>query len=108
MNKENKKYEVWVDDNYQAGIDPNSYQKDSEFNSKEDAVRKCEEILFKSLVNHYEDGMEFGDVSASWAMSGDDPFIRSEDCKFSAREFIDSKRNNEDYFKKIKESKNAK
>ncbi len=106
--KLNKKYGVWIDDNYHAMMEPNTYHKYFEFDNKEDALKKCEELLIESLSNQYKEGSSFGDTVASWAMFGEDPFIRSDDCEFSARKFIETKRDDEDYFKKIRNFKNAK
>ncbi|MDO8739997.1 MAG: hypothetical protein Q7J54_00290 [Candidatus Woesearchaeota archaeon] len=108
MDSTNKKYEVWIDDNYHAMMDPDSFQKYTEFDNAEDAIKKCKEILLDSLTYLYEDGMTLGDVIAQWAMFGDDPYIRAEDCKFSAREFLDKEIDKEAYFDEIKKYKNAK
>ncbi len=106
-NNQSNKYEVFVDDNYHALMEPNSYKKIYEFDNKEDAINKCEEILIQSLIDLYKEGMSIDEISAIWAMYGEDPFIRAKDCKFSSREFLDTKRDDEDFFLKIKSLANA-
>ena len=83
------KYKVYVDDNYHYMDEGERYAVGS-YNSLKEALEKCKEITVKSLEDFLEKGITPEDLSAQWAMFGEDPFIRGGDgtVPFSARKFI--------------------
>ena len=84
-----EKYKIYVDDNYHYMDESERYVADS-YSSLEEAVERCKELTIKSLEDLYEDGITPENLSAQWAMFGEDPFIRGGDgsVPFSARKFI--------------------
>ncbi len=102
MLSNSKKYEVWIDDNYSAISDPQSYFKHAEFSNKEDAITCCEGILIDSLADGYSPGVPFENLILNWEKGGDDPFIVASDCDFSARGYLKMKEGDQKYFDKIK------
>jgi len=90
-----RKYQVYIDDNYHY-MDKSERYVAGSYSSLEEAVERCKEITIKSLEHHYENGITPEDLSAQWAMFGEDPFIRvdpfitgaDEQVPFSARKFI--------------------
>ena len=87
--KKNKKFSVYVDDNYHFMDEDERYTVGS-FNSLEEALEKCREITIRSLDDLYESGIIPEKLKAQWSMFGEDPFIRGGDgsVPFSARKFI--------------------
>ena len=83
------KYKVYVDDNYHHMDEGERYEVGS-YNSLEDALEKCKEITIRSLTSLLEKGITPENLSAQWAMFGEDPFIVGGDgsVPFSARKFI--------------------
>ncbi len=84
-----EKYKIYVDDNYHYMDESERYVADS-YSSLEEAVERCKELTIKSLKDLYEDGITPENLSAQWAMFGEDPFVRGGDgsVPFSARKFI--------------------
>ena len=84
-----EKYKIYVDDNYHYMDESDRYVADS-YSSLEEAVERCKELTIKSLEDLYEDGITPENLSAQWAMFGEDPFVRGGDgsVPFSARKFI--------------------
>lgn len=78
-----------VDDNYHHADESERYAAGS-YASLEEAIEKCKEITVKSLKQFYEEGITPEQLSAQWAMFGDDPYIVGavESVPFSARKFI--------------------
>ena len=85
----NDKYKVFVDDNYHYMDESERYVADS-YSSLEDAVERCKELTIKSLEDLYEDGITPENLSAQWAMFGEDLYIvgAGGSVPFSARKFI--------------------
>ena len=83
------KYKVCVDDNYHYMDEGERYEVGS-YDSLEDALEKCKEITIKSLADLLEEGITPENLSAQWAMFGEDPFIigAGGSVPFSARKFI--------------------
>jgi hypothetical protein len=84
-----EKYKIYVDDNYHYMDESARYVADS-YSSLEEAVERCKELTIKSLEDLYEDGITPENLSAQWAMFGEDPFVFGGDgsVPFSARKFI--------------------
>jgi hypothetical protein len=69
-----EKYKIYVDDNYHYMDESERYVADS-YSSLEEAVERCKELTIKSLEDLYEDGITPENLSAQWAMFGEDPFV---------------------------------
>jgi hypothetical protein len=84
-----EKYKICVDDNYHYMDESERYPADS-CSSLEEAVERCKEFTIKSLQGLYEDGITAEDLSAQWAMFGEDPYVVGGDgsVPFSARKFV--------------------
>ena len=84
-----EKYKIYVDDNYHYMDESERYVAGS-YSSLEEAVERCKEITIKSLEDFYENGITPENLSAQWAMFGEDPFVFGGDgaVPFSARKFI--------------------
>ena len=84
-----EKYKIYVDDNYHYMDESERHVADS-YSSLEEAVERCKELTIKSLEEFYEDGITPENLSAQWAMFGEDPFVFGGDgsVPFSARKFI--------------------
>jgi hypothetical protein len=85
----NEKYKVYVDDNYHH-LDERERFEVGSYDTLEEALEKCKEITVRSLEDQFEDGITPDQLSAQWAMFGEDPFIYGGDgsIPFSARTFI--------------------
>ena len=85
----NKKYTVYVDDNYHY-MDKSERYAEGSYESLEEAINKCKELTIKSLEHFYETGITPEKLSAQWAMFGEDPYVFGVDGEvpFSARKFI--------------------
>ena len=86
-----KKYKVFVDDNYHYMDEGERYPVGS-YDTFAEALEKCKEITITSLKHLYEKGMTPDELHAQWSSFGEDPFIRGADepVPFSARKFIDT------------------
>ena len=84
-----EKYKIFIDDNYHY-MDESERCAAGSYSSLEEAVEKCKEITIKSLEHFYENGITPENLSAQWAMFGEDPFIVGGDgpVPFSARKYI--------------------
>ena len=84
-----EKYKIYVDDNYHYMDESERYAAGS-YSSLEEAVERCKEITIKSLEHFYENGITPENLSAQWAMFGEDPYVVGGDgpVPFSARKFI--------------------
>ena len=87
--KMKEKFRVIVDDNYHHADESERYTVGS-YATLEEAIDKCKEITIKSLEDFYEEGTTSEDLSAQWAMFGEDPYIfgGKGSVPFSARKFI--------------------
>ena len=87
--KMSENFKVIVDDNYHSGGESDRYAVGS-YTSLEEALDKCKEITIKSLEHFYEKGIAPEDLSAQWAMFGEDPYIYTGkgSVPFSARKFV--------------------
>ena len=83
------KYKVIVDDNYHHGDESERYPVGS-YDSLEEAINKCKELTIESLEYFYETGITPENLSAQWALFGEDPYIFGGEgsVPFSARKFI--------------------
>ena len=79
------KYTVFVDDNFHMGEEEERY-KLGEYDSCQEAVDACKEIVDEFINKGYSEGMSFKELWEGYMMFGEDPFIQSDDpiCKFSA------------------------
>jgi len=80
-----KKYEVYVDDNFHY-MDECERYKLGEFESCDEATAVCKRIVDEFLEQGYEKGMSFKELYKGYIGFGEDPFIVSGDktCFFSA------------------------
>ena len=85
------KYKVYVDDNYHY-MDKDERYPAASYDSLEEALQKCREIVIRSLEDLYEKGIIPENLSAQWSMFGEDPFITGAGgggpVPFSARKFV--------------------
>jgi len=79
------KYTVFVDDNFHMGDEEERY-KLGDYDSCQEAVDACKEIVDEFINKGYSEGMSFKELWEGYMMFGEDPFIQSDDpiCKFSA------------------------
>jgi len=84
-----KKYKVCIDDNYHY-MDESERSSAGSYDSLDEAIAKCKSMTIDSLKSFYEEGITPEELSAQWAMFGEDPFIIGADgsVPFSARKFI--------------------
>jgi hypothetical protein len=84
-----EKYTVYVDDNYHY-MDEGERVTAESYDSLEEALEKCREIVSRSLNDLYEKGITPEKLSAQWSMFGEDPFIvgAGGSVPFSARKFV--------------------
>jgi hypothetical protein len=61
------------------------------FGDREEAVRRCVEIVESSLFNEYRPGMSAKELMDRYKSFGEDPWISGSDegCKFSAWEYAE-------------------
>ncbi len=85
--EESKKvrYTVRVDDNYHYMDESERYTL-GEYETCEQAIRECKQIVNDFLSSSYKAGMTTYELYQGYVMFGEDPFISSgdENCKFSA------------------------
>ena len=82
------KYKVFVDDNFHY-MDESHRYKLGEFSSLGKAIEACEKIVDEFLLDNYKPGMTSGELSAQYALYGEDPYIvgADENVPFSARDY---------------------
>jgi hypothetical protein len=87
--KMSEKYKVYVDDNYHY-MDEDERVTAGSYDSLEEALAKCREIVIRSLNDFYEKGITPEKLSAQWSMFGEDPFVvgGGGSVPFSARKFV--------------------
>jgi len=69
------KYEVFVDDNFHY-MDEDERYKLGEFDTEEEAVAACKEIVDKFLLFNYKPGMTAEELYSHYTDFGEDPFVR--------------------------------
>jgi hypothetical protein len=74
-------YTVLIDDNYHF-MDKSERVKGGEFESMEQAVEKCRNIVDEYLLTALKPGMTSDELYRRWVQFGEDPFIPGGD--FSA------------------------
>ena len=82
------KFEVFVDDNYHYH-DESARYKHGEFDTYEEAVKACKEIVDADLLNMYKEGFSAAELYSSYTSFGEDPFIKPapKSEKFSAWDY---------------------
>jgi len=85
-------YVVYVDDNFHY-MDESERYKDGEFDTKEQAIARCQEIVDEFFEPHTNDRLSFDELWNGYTMFGDDPFIVTKDktCVFSAWDYAKQK-----------------
>ncbi len=80
--------EVLVDDNFHYQDEPERY-KQGEYETYEEAVKVCKEIIDGELLHVYGEGTSATDLYDSYTSFGEDPFIRQSPGgqRFSAWEY---------------------
>ena len=90
MNSSNSKiwFEVFVDDNFHYQDESDRY-KQGDYDTHEEAVKVCKEIVDGELLHLYEKGASATDLYFSYTSFGEDPFIRPSPGgqRFSAWEY---------------------
>ena len=85
------KYKVFVDDNYHYMDESHRYEL-GEYNTLEKAIEACKKIVDEFLRANYKLGMTSGELSAQYALYGEDPFIIGADkVPFRARDYARAK-----------------
>ena len=69
-----KKYVVYVDDNFNF-MDESERYKAGEYNTQDEAIAKCKEIVERSLAGSKAIEKTAEDMYESYTMFGEDPFI---------------------------------
>ncbi len=77
MGNENSapRFEVFVDDNFHYQDESERY-KHGEYETYEEAVRVCKEIVDRELLHQHKKGTTASDLYLSYTSFGEDPFIR--------------------------------
>lgn len=90
MARHNEKpcFEVLVDDNFHYQDESERY-KYGEYDTYEEAVEECKDIVDRELLHLYEKGKNPAELYRSYTSFGEDPFIRpnSRGRRFSAWEY---------------------
>ena len=91
-NKDNKKYIVYVDDNYHF-MDEGERYMGGAFDECESAKKHCMEIVNASLMKGYRPGIDWRDLLSAYKGFGEDPWVSSsdEDCQFSAWDYAEQR-----------------
>ena len=81
-------YTVYVDDNFHYADESERY-KLGEFATAAAAVAAAKKVVDEYLASAYEPGMTVEELSRSYLLFGDDPYIvpRDTDSEFSARDY---------------------
>jgi len=83
------RYRVLVDDNFHYMDESERYEL-GEFDTLEAAVAACKRIVDEFLISNYRPGMTAAELSAQYALFGEDPFVvypGQETVPFSARDY---------------------
>jgi hypothetical protein len=84
----NKKYRVFVDDNYHY-MDESERHEEGSYESLPEAIEACKRITRNSLKEMYGPDITPEKLSALWSMFGEDPFTEGDgEVPFSARKYI--------------------
>jgi hypothetical protein len=86
------KYEVFVDDNFHY-MDESHRYKLGEFKTLKKAINACKKIVDEFLIENYKSGMTCDELTAKYALYGEDPFVIGADERipFSARDYASEK-----------------
>jgi hypothetical protein len=86
------KYLIKVDDNFHY-MDESERSDAGGFENAEAAVKAAREIVDKSLLHLYREGMTADELYEYYQDFGDDPFIVTDDqnCQFSAWRYAEQK-----------------
>ena len=84
-----EKFKVYIDDNFHY-MDVGERITAGSYDSLEEALEKCRQIVITSLDDLYEQGITPEKLSAQWSMFGEDPFVTGSggSVPFSARAFV--------------------
>ena len=82
------RFEVLVDDNFHYHDESERF-KHGEFETYQEAVNACKEIVDAELLGLYKKGTSAAELYASYTSFGEDPFIRPapKEDRFSAWEY---------------------
>jgi len=82
---DSSKYRVYVDDNFHY-MDESERYLAGVYDDCQSAIERCREIVDRSILNEYKQGMSARALLERYKSFGDDPWISSSDeqCKFSA------------------------
>lgn len=81
-----QEYTVYVDDNYHYMQEDERYTA-GVYDSYEEALAKCKQIVDGYLQGVYTPGMTADDLYSSYTDYGDDPFIVPDPNQFSAWDY---------------------
>lgn len=86
------KYRIYVDDNFHY-MDESERYTAGVYDDCQAAIEKCKEIVDRSLLNEYKQGMSVRALFDRYKSFGDDPWISSSDeqCKFSAWSYAEQR-----------------
>jgi hypothetical protein len=89
---DSSKYQVYVDDNFHY-MDESERYLAGVYDDCRAAVERCKEIVDRSLLNEYKQGMSAKELLDRYKSFGDDPWISSTDekCKFSAWSYAEQR-----------------
>jgi hypothetical protein len=68
------RYKIVVADNFHY-MDENEYTDGGVFDTYDDAVAACRELVDRSLAHEYKPGMTADELFKTYTLFGDDPFI---------------------------------
>lgn len=77
-------FQVYVDNNFHY-MDEDERYPAGEFDTLEEALAKCRNIVDEALNHLYEPGMTAEALFEAYASFGDDPWVQG--AKFSARDY---------------------
>jgi hypothetical protein len=82
------RFEVYVDDNFHYQDESERY-KYGEYDTYDEAVKVCKEIVDGELLHVYKKGISAAELYYSYTSFGEDPFIRpsAQGQRFSAWEY---------------------
>jgi hypothetical protein len=83
---ETLEYEVFVDDNFHFMNEVERYKR-GDFQTLEEAVRKCQIIVDDFLTDQYKPGMSADQLFNQYTCFGEDPFISGQKSDFSAWDY---------------------
>jgi hypothetical protein len=75
--QEHEYFTVWVDDNYHFMDKSYRYQIVDDYDTKDEAIAKCREIVESSIGTNHKKGKSAEELFSGWSMYGESPFIVS-------------------------------